>query len=112
MENADLDLDHVKPTGVFRGLAELEATQDAAGLGGRKGLIEGAGGMDRQVVLHDTDAGGLGVMDIDGFAHAVSIVHGCVLFTDLDLAPGPMRFEGDEEIDSAVTTVLVIVALS
>ena len=77
----------------FGGVVELEATQDAAGLGGRKGLIEAAEGMDRQVVLHDTDAGGLGVMDIDDFAHAVSIVHGCAPFSDLDLAPGPMRFE-------------------
>src|SRR5213075_2667439 len=40
----------------------------------------------------------------------LSIVHGCAPFSDL--APGPMRVEGDEEIDSAVTTVLVIVALA
>jgi hypothetical protein len=102
LEDADLDLDHVEPTGVFRGVVELEAAQDAAGLGGGKGLVESAGGMDRQIVLHDTDAGGLGVMDIDEFAHAVSIIHGGAPFGDFDLAPGPMRIEGDEEIDSAV----------
>ncbi len=84
---------------------ELEAAQDAAGLGGRKGLVESAGGMDRQIVLHDTDAGGLGVMDID-------IIHGGAPFGDFDLAPGPMRIEGDEEIDGAVATVLVIVTLA
>jgi hypothetical protein len=87
----------------------FEAAQDAAGLGGGKGLVEGAGGMDRQIVLHDTDAGGLGVMDIDEFAHAVSIIHGGAPFGDFDLAPGPMRIEGDEEIDGAVAAVLVIV---
>jgi hypothetical protein len=47
--------------------------------------------MDRQVVLHDTDAGDLGVMDIDEFAHAVGIVHGGAPFGDFDLAPGSMR---------------------
>jgi hypothetical protein len=90
----------------------FEAAQDAAGLGGGKGLVEGAGGMDRQIVLHDTDAGGLGVMDIDEFAHAVSIIHGGAPFGDFDLAPGPMRIEGDEEIDGAVAAVLVIVTLA
>src|SRR6202008_3133941 len=112
LEDADLDLDHVEPTGVFRGVVGLEAAQDAAGLGGGKGLVESAAGMDRQIVLHDTDAGGLGVMDIDEFAHAVSIVHGGAPFGDFDLAPGPMRVEGDEEIDGAVAPVLVVVALA
>jgi hypothetical protein len=60
LAHADLDLDHVEPAGVFRGVVELEAAQDAAGLGGGKGVVEDAGGMDRQVVLHDTDAGGAG----------------------------------------------------
>ena len=86
MKHADLDLDHVKPTGVFWGVVELKAAQDATGLSGGKGLVEGAGGMDRQVVLHDTDAGGLGVMDIDEFAHAVGIVHGGAPFGDFDQA--------------------------
>lgn len=73
-----------------------------------KGLVESAGGMDRQIVLRDTDAGGPGVMDIDEFAHAVSIIHGGAPFGDFDLAAGPMRNEGDEEIDGAVAVVLVI----
>lgn len=55
---------------------ELEAAQDAPGVGGRKCLIQRAGGMDRQIVLHDTDAGGMGIMDIDELAHAVRVVYG------------------------------------
>ena len=31
LQHADLALDHVEPTGVFRGVVEFEATQDAAG---------------------------------------------------------------------------------
>ena len=41
-QDADLDLDHVEPAGMLGGVVELKAAQNAPGLGGRKGLIEGA----------------------------------------------------------------------
>jgi hypothetical protein len=41
------------------------------------------------------------------FRQAQGIVHGGAPFGDFDLAPGPMRVEGDEEIDGAVAAVLV-----
>jgi hypothetical protein len=31
--------------------------------------------VDRQIVLHDTDAGGVGIMDVDEITHAVGVVH-------------------------------------
>ena len=34
-QHADLDLDHVEPTGMLGGVVELEAAQDTPGLGGR-----------------------------------------------------------------------------
>ena len=67
-EHADLDLDHVEPTGMLGGVVELQAPQNSPGFGGRECLIEGAGRMGRQVVLHDPDAGGIGIMDIDELA--------------------------------------------
>jgi hypothetical protein len=57
---------------VFRGVVELEAAQDAAGLGG--GQRPG-----RRAPGAWIDSGG--VMEIDEFAHAVSIVHGGVTLT-------------------------------
>src|SRR5256884_7292083 len=66
--------------------------------------------MDRQIVLHEADAVGVGIMDIDEFAHAVGVVHGGAVLGDLDVAPATMRVEGNEEIDGAVAAVLVIVA--
>ena len=66
--------------------------------------------MDRQIVLHDTDAGGGGIMDVDEFTHAVRVVHGGAALCDLDIAPAPMWIEGDEEIDGAVAAILIIVA--
>ena len=40
LKHADVALDHVEPTGVLRGVVELEAAQDASGLGGRECLIQ------------------------------------------------------------------------
>jgi hypothetical protein len=50
---------------------ELDAAQNSAGFSGRECLIERAGRVGRQIVLHDPDAGRIGVMDIDEFAHAL-----------------------------------------
>ncbi len=97
---------------MFRGVVEFEAAQDATGLDRRKSLIQRAGGMDRQIVLHDTNAGGVGIMDVDEFAHAVCVVYGGAAVCHLDVAPATMRVEGNEEIDGAVAAVLVIVALA
>jgi hypothetical protein len=47
---------------------------NSPGLGGRECLIEGTGRVGRQVVLDDPDARGIGIMDIDEFAHALSVV--------------------------------------
>src|SRR3981189_1278028 len=72
-------------------------------------LHRSTGRMGRQVVLHDPDAGGIGIMDIDEFAHALGVVFCRPSLGDLDLPPGPMHVDADEEIDGAVAAVLVIV---
>ena len=87
-EQADLDLDHVEPTGMLWGVVELEATQNSPGFGGRECLVEGAGRVGQQVVLHDPDARGTGIMDIDEFRHAVGVVFCRPPLGDLDLRQG------------------------
>ena len=54
-EYTDLDLDHIEPAGVLWGVVELQAAQNSPGFGGRECLIEGAGRVGRQVVLHNPD---------------------------------------------------------
>ena len=71
LQHADLALDHIEPAGVFRGVVGNSRRRRMRRASARKCLIQRAGGMDRQIVLHDTDAGGIGVVDIDEFAHAV-----------------------------------------
>src|SRR5258705_5780748 len=50
-------------------------------------------------------------MDIDEFTHAVGVIFCRPPLGDLDLAPGPMDVDADEEIDGAVAAVLVIVTV-
>jgi hypothetical protein len=80
---------------------ELEAPRNSPGFGGRECLIEGAGRVGRQVVLHDPDAGGTGIMDIDEFAHALGVVFCRPPLGDLDLAAGSMHVDADEEIGTS-----------
>ena len=65
--------------------------------------------MGRQVVLHNPDGLGIGIMDIGEFAHALGVVFCRPPLGDLDLTPRPMHVDTDEEIDSAVAAVLAIV---
>ena len=65
--------------------------------------------MGRQVVLHDPDARGIGIMDIDEFAHALGVVFCRPPLGELDLAPWPVHVDADEEIDGAITVVFAIV---
>ena len=73
-EHTDLNLNHVEPAGMLGGVVELQAAQNSPGFGGRECLIEGTGRVGRQVVLHDSNARGIGIMDIDEFAHALGVV--------------------------------------
>src|SRR5260221_9758847 len=51
-----------------------------------------------------------GIMDIDEFAHAVGVIFCRPPRGELDLAPGSMDVDADEEIDGAVAAIFAIVA--
>ena len=55
--------------------------------------------MGRQVVEDDADEVGLGVVEVGELAHALGEVAGGMLGGDLDLAPGAVGIEEDEQID-------------
>ncbi len=61
--------------------------------------------MGRQGILHDPDARGVGIMDIYEFAHALGVILCRPPLGDLDLAPGPMHVDADEEIVGAVAAI-------
>jgi hypothetical protein len=56
--------------------------------------------MGRQVVLHNPDGLGIGIMDIGELAHALGAVF-CRSPLG-DLAPRPLHVDADEEVDGAV----------
>ena len=76
----------------------------------RKGLVQRAGGVGRQIVLHHADLLGLGVVDIDQVTHAVGVVLRRPTVGDLHFAPGRVHIEDDEQVDRAVALVFVVVA--
>ena len=67
--------------------------------------------MGREVVHDDPDLFGFGEMDVAELAHALGEVGGGTSLGDLDLAPGAIDVEEDEEIDGAVALVLEVEAL-
>jgi hypothetical protein len=54
-QDADFDFDHVQPTGVLGHEVEVQAAQDAVGIWRRKGFVECAGVMCREIVENDPD---------------------------------------------------------
>jgi hypothetical protein len=56
-----------------------------------------------------SDLVGIGIMDVDELAHEFGIVFCCSPLSELDLAPGTMHVQENEEIDRPIATILVIV---
>ena len=107
-EHADLDLDHVEPTGVLGRVMELKPPEHAARLGWREGGVESGRGMGGEVVKNDADALGFWEIDLDELAHAKGEVVSAAMIRDLDPAPRAIGVEEDEEIDDAVAAILAI----
>lgn len=93
-QEAHLDLDHVEPACVLGSAVELESSHYPPCFGGRERPIQGAGAAGREIA----DDLGIGIMDVNEIAHALGIVLCGSPVGDLDLAPGPMHVEEDEEI--------------
>lgn len=65
LEDPDLDLSLVQPTPMLGRGMELQPVQDGAGLCGREGVVERAGGVGIEVVLDQVDAFGVLVVFLD-----------------------------------------------
>ena len=55
-------------------ISNAAAFDIAAELGRTVSAVKARAQVGRQVVLHDPDARGIGIMDIDEFAHALGVV--------------------------------------
>ena len=63
------------------------------------------------IVEHHPDALGLRIMEVGEFAHADGKVGRRAALGDLDLAPGAVRIEEDEQVGGTVAPVFAVVAL-
>jgi hypothetical protein len=72
----------------------LEFLQETARFGWRKGLVERRGSVGVEIVHHQHEFFGLGVMDIDSFADEVSPILTGATLGDFDLSPPCQRLTG------------------
>src|ERR1700678_1561568 len=110
-QDADFDLHHVEPAGVLGRVLELQPAQHAARFGGRKGLVQRAGRVCRQIVQDDGDAFRFREVAITELAHAGGEVHGGAAVGDFDPAPRAMHVEENEQVGRSVALVFAVVAL-
>src|SRR5215207_58873 len=107
-QHRELQLGHVEPTAVDRGVVELQLPEDAPGLVGRERLVERARGVGVQVVQADADAVGVREVAIDQVAHLPGEVVLGALVGDVHMSPGPERLGDQEEIRGSLALVLVV----
>ncbi len=109
-EDAELQLRDVEPTAVDRGGVECELVRQALGLGRWEGRVERARRVRVEVVEHQHDALGLGIVLVDQLLDQARPVAPGALGGDANLALAAERLAGDEHIRDAVADVLVVVA--
>jgi hypothetical protein len=93
-QDADFDLHHVEPAGVLGRVVELQPAQHAARFGGRKGLVQRAGRICRQIVQDDAGAFRFRELDITELAHAGGEVHGGLALALLIASTGAPQAAG------------------
>src|SRR5262245_5776543 len=108
VHDADLRLRHVQPTPVLGRVVELDLVQQPPGLRRRERLIEAGPVVRVEVVLHQPDLLGPGVVGLDQLPHALGIVPPRTPLGDTDVPPAPQRLTHQELVADPFTLVLVI----
>jgi hypothetical protein len=79
-----------------------EALDEAARLGGGKGLVERSGTMGVEIVLHEHNSGGGGKVRVGKVLEPVGVIDGCARVGDLDVTPALQRPIDHEQVRRAV----------
>ncbi|HEV2457611.1 MAG TPA: hypothetical protein VGS80_04540, partial [Ktedonobacterales bacterium] len=90
---------------------ELQPIQDSPGLRRWEGLVERAGGVGVQVVLHQIDALGIGVALLDQVAQALGVVLLGPVLGHRHMPPAGQRLDHHEEVGGPVPLILVVAPL-
>ena len=91
------------------GVVDLQALQQAPGLGRIECFVESSRGVSVEIVHYQHDLLGVGVMDIDQLLYALSPVELRSPIGDLEVAPTCKGLANDEEVGRPVALVFVVV---
>src|SRR5450756_1960046 len=109
-KDAQLDLRHVQPAAVLRGVVKLKAAQYPPRLFGSERLVQRGGAVRVQVVHDHRDSFRTGEVLVHKFAHGISPVDLRSAVGYLNMPPALQGREEHEQVADAVALVLGIVA--
>jgi hypothetical protein len=90
------------------GVVQLQLVGQPLGLGRLEGLIQRRGCVGVEVVLHQHDLLGVGVVDVDQVLDAVRPVDAGAPVADHDVAPASQRLADHQQVAHAAALVLVV----
>ena len=91
-------------------VVKLQAVSNAQGLFWGEGIVEARRPVSVQVVEHDANAFGLGIVHIHQLPHLGGKVQPRALGSNADLPPASQRLYGDKQIRRALPLVLVVMS--
>ena len=107
-QSRELDLGHIQPAPLDRGLGQCKLLREIAGLLRGQRLVERAGGGRMQVILDQPHPIDTPRMRIDQRWHERRIIDGRASHSDLAKTPVPQRFEGKQHTTRSLANLCVI----
>src|SRR6266536_3227697 len=107
-QHAQPDLGHVQPAAMLGRVVQLEPVGQPLGLSRLERLVQRRRGVGVEVVLHQHDLLGIGVVDVDQVLDAMRPVDAGAPRADRHVAPAAQRLAHQEQVAHAAALVLVI----
>jgi len=105
---SELNFSHVQPTCFLGSIVKLKFLSKLKGLICWQHLIERAGGMGIEIILHQTDILHMRIMSVDQIFHKVSIVDSGSSFSNFHIAEAPMGFKSKQDTTGAILFIFII----
>src|SRR5215211_64216 len=107
-QDAQLDFDQIEPTAVFGSVMKLDSAREPVSLLRTEGGIERGGGMGVEVVDHQPNGFGGGIVDVRQFPDPAGEVAGGALRADPDVAPTAVAVDGHRHAAGSTAGIFVI----
>src|SRR5579871_149878 len=108
LENTDLNFGHIEPASMFWGIMELNPSQDTSSFSRRKSFIESGRSMGVEIILDQTNAGGLGIGTIDQPTDTLGIIELGAPIGHFHMTPSSSGFDQEKEIGRSQTLIFII----